>query len=61
MRAAVEANAATKDIKIQGEAGDSKRIADFSRSLAAADKGPRSGGEPPMENSLTGESIEINK
>jgi flagellar hook-length control protein FliK len=65
MRGAAEANAATKDIKIQelvpGEAGDSKRIADFSRSLAAADKGPRSGGEPPMENSLTGESSPVSK
>jgi flagellar hook-length control protein FliK len=60
MRGAAEANAATKDIKIQelvpGEAGDSKRIADFSRSLAAAD-----GGEPPMENSLTGESSPVSK
>ena len=65
MRGTVEASAATKDIKVQelvpGEAGDSKRNADFSRSLAASDKGPRSGGQPPIENSLTGESSPVSK
>jgi flagellar hook-length control protein FliK len=65
MRATAEANAATKDIKVQemvpGEAGDSNRIAGFSRSLEVADKGPRSGGELPVENSLTGESSPVSK
>ena len=65
MRAAAEANAGTKDIKgqemVPGEAGDSNRNADFSRLLASAGKGPRSGAEPPMENSLTGESSPVSK
>ena len=65
MRAAAEANADTKNIKgsemVPGEAGDSTRNADLSRLLASADKSPRSGAEPPMENALTGESSPVSK
>ncbi len=65
MRAGAEANAATNDMKgqekVPGEAGDPNRNGDISRLPAAVDRGPRSGGEPPMENSVTGESSPVSK
>ena len=65
MPAAAESKGATEDAKgqaiVPGEAGDSNRNADFGRLLASADKGPRSGAEPPMENSPAGESSPISK
>jgi flagellar hook-length control protein FliK len=65
MQAAPESKGAAKDAKgpelVPGEAGDSSRVGDHSRLPAAADKGSRSGGEPPLENSLTGESSPVSK
>jgi flagellar hook-length control protein FliK len=64
-RAVVDANADTRDIKgqemVSGEAGESGRRVDITRLPASGDKGPRSGGEPPMENSLAGESSPVSK
>ena len=65
MQAVAESNGATKDAKdpelVPGEAVVSNRVAGGSRSPAAAGNESRSGGEPPVENSLTGESSSVSK
>jgi hypothetical protein len=65
MQAAAESNGATKDAKdpelVPGEASVSNRVAGGSRSPAAAGNESRSGGAPPVENSLTGESSSVSK
>jgi flagellar hook-length control protein FliK len=47
--------------EMAGKAGNSNRNAHFSRSLASADNGRHSGGQPLQENSLTGDSSSVSK
>ncbi len=49
------------ETEMAGKAGNSNRNVHFSRSLASADNGRHSGGQPLQENSLTGDSSPVSK